>query len=619
MTAAACIIGMFLGLGAAANQAGLGFDFTLVISQVPHRRSESASRAGVFVFDPGPVEGGRICTLSPSGDFVVLTPEFGSAAQPSLSFDAKRILFAGKRSQRDKWDIWEMDVDGKNKRRLTSDFGNCLEPAYLATSSITAPDFADKVRWILFTSDQPGAYEQDGPKPARAIYAMNIEPIADRGTVIRRSTFNLSSEYFPTVISDGRVLFTSHQPGGSGHPNGTFPLLVTNWDGTGLNLFLDAREGGAIRGMACEMPDRTLVFVESEGETRDGCGQLARVSFKRPLHSRESLSKGPGTYLNPRPVPDGRLLVSYSDGRQGRGIFLFDFSMGLPGRRVHQDKKWDDVLAIPVVERPEPQGLLSAVVDTDMTADLHCLDVYESDLRDARNLKTGDVKTARLVEGIPIPNSAGPMLPLPGQQTASNVRMRILGEVPVEPDGSFMVRIPADTPFFVQLLDGQGIALETQRGWIWVRRGTSRQCLGCHEDKELAPENRATDALLKISRHVLLQPADQRRAAADFKRAVLPIVRARCKTCHEGAKPAGGVDLSENQAGSFNRAFVTLRSGASRGFVQPGSARKSALIGMFVQSAPQSGKKSQHPAVALTAEEKKSLVEWVDLGARWEN
>jgi len=610
---------LFLGLAASANQVVKGLDYTLVLSQVPHQRTDRSSRTGVFAFDPTPRERGRICALSPSGVLVVLTPEFISAAQPSVSFDAKRILFAGKRSQRDRWDIWEMDIDGQNKRRLTSDFGNCLEPGYLATSSITPPDFADKVRWILFSSDQADAYDQEGTNAARAIYAMNIEPIASRGTVIRRSTFNLSSDFLPTVLNDGRVIFTSRQPSGRGHPSDTFPLLVTNWDGTGLNLFYESREGGAFKGMACEMPDRTLVFVESKGETREGDGQLARVSFKRPLHSREALSKGPGTYLNPRPTPDGRLLVSYSAGQDSRAICVFDIAAGLPGQTIHQDKKWDDLLAIVVVARPEPQGLLSAVVDAEVTADLHCIDVYESDLPDAQNFKKGDVKTARLVEGVPVRRSGMPLQPLPGHSSPSNVRLRILGEVPVEPDGSFMVRIPADTPFYVQLLDAQGMALETQRGWVWVRRGTSRQCLGCHEDKELAPENRTTEALEKKSRHVLLQAPETRRVPADFKRAVLPIVQSKCRSCHLGSRAAGGLDLSEDPAGSFDRAFTALRSGAGREHVKPGSARNSLLIEMFVLNGPGTGVKDKHPAVALTAQEKKALVEWIDLGARWEN
>ncbi len=621
MTIAICTVFMLLGLGAASTLITEDFDYTLIIAQVPHHLPARVTDAGSFEFKPSAPEHGRICALSSAGALVVLTVEFASAADPSLSFDARRVLFAGKRSPGDSWDIWEMDVDGNNKRQLTSNFGNCLEPNYLATSSITPPDFEDKVRWILFTSDQARTYEEQGTEPARAIYAKNIEPIAGRSTVTRRMTFNLSSDFSPTVISDGRVLFASRQPGGNSYAQGRFPLLVTNWDGTGLNLFCDSHEGGLLKTMACEMPDRTLVFVESEGETRDGAGQLARISFKRPLHSRELLSKSDGKYLNPRPVPDGRLLVSYSAGKESRALYLFDFNKGVPGRKIHQDGKWDDQLAIVVAERPEPQGLLSAVIDTDSTADLHCINVYDSDLPHAAEIKYGDVKNARLVEGIPVPTADARLPLLPGDSKPSNLRTRILGEVPVEADGSFWARVPADTPFYVQLLNAEGMVLETLRGWIWVRGGTSRQCLGCHENKELAPENRATDALVKLHRYSLLQPPEQRRMGADFKHSVMPIVQARCQSCHQGDKADRGPILSDGPTKYFNKAFEGLRGGP--GYLRPGSAKDSPLIRMLMQapsSAPSSMVNSgKHPAVALTENEKRTLVEWIDLGARWEN
>jgi hypothetical protein len=271
------------------------------------------------------------------------------------------------------------------------------------------------------------------------------------------------------------------------------------------------------------------------------------------------------------------------------------------------------------VEKPEPQGLLSAVADAETTADLHCINVYESDLARAREIKPGDVKSARLVEGVGIPMPSDGRAGTPAKIPFSRIRTRILGEVPVESDGSFLVRIPADTPFYVQLLNADGVSLESQRGWIWVRRGTSRQCLGCHENKELAPENRATEALVKLRRHSLLQPPEQRRAGADFKRSVMPIVQAKCTSCHQGKKPAGSLDLSVTPTKNFNRAFDSLRMGAGKAYLRPGEAIKSPLVQMFVTPATFSGGSSRHPAVSLSADEKRVLAEWIDLGARWEN
>ncbi|MGA2261874.1 MAG: hypothetical protein ABSH28_10590 [Acidobacteriota bacterium] len=475
------------------------WNYSMVLTQVPFNAKLHGGQAGRFLLNGAADNGSRIVLLASHDSPAVLTPEFAAAADPSVSFDGKRILFSGKRTAQDKWDIWEMDVDGENKRQITKDFGNCREPEYLARSAITPPEFDDRVRWITFISDAAGAYQEGTPELATSLYAANLEPVEGRGFVTRRSTFNLSSDFSPTVLQDGRVLFTSRQKYANSPEK--FPLLAANWDGTGLNLFCGSDQGAHFKTMACEMPDRTLVFVESASPTDSG-GRLARVAFRRPLHSYEALSRGKGLYLYPHPSPDGTLVVSYSSGEESYGIYLFDFEKGMPGEQIFDDPNWEDLDAQAVVPRPEPQGLISAVVDSLTWGHLHCLSVYESDMPEVKAIRKGDVKRVRFVEGVPASAAQprrSPSQPIPDAGT------RLLGEAPVEPDGSFFVEVPADTPFLIQLLDASGKALETMPRWMWVRRGTSRGCIGCHENKELAPENRVSDAVRKAVPWVLRQ------------------------------------------------------------------------------------------------------------------
>ena len=67
----------------------------------------------------------------------------------------------------------------------------------------------------------------------------------------------------------------------------------------------------------------------------------------------------------------------------------------------------------------------------------------------------------------------------------------------MEADGSFYVNVSGDVPFYVETLDENGQVVQTMRSWVWVRSGDQRGCIGCHENKELAPENRVTEALGK--------------------------------------------------------------------------------------------------------------------------
>jgi hypothetical protein len=282
--------------------------YSMVLTQVPFNAKSHGNLAGRLLLNGVADKGSRIVLVERRGSLAVLTPEFAAAADPSVSFDGKRILFSGKSTEQDKWDIWEMDLDGKNKRQITKDLGNCREPEYLARSSITPPDFDDKVRWITFISDAAGTYQEGSQELATSLYAASLEPVGGRSPVTRRSTFNLSSDFSPTVLQDGRVLFTSRQKYANDPEK--FPLLTANWDGTGLNLFCGTDQGAPFKTMACEMPDRTLVFVESANPSDSG-GRLARVAFGRPLRRYDQL---------------GHRTVSVSASfsrRHTRGFFFF--------------------------------------------------------------------------------------------------------------------------------------------------------------------------------------------------------------------------------------------------------------------------------------------------------
>jgi hypothetical protein len=69
---------------------------------------------------------------------------------------------------------------------------------------------------------------------------------------------------------------------------------------------------------------------------------------------------------------------------------------------------------------------------------------------------------------------------------------QILGYAPVEPDGSFKLLVPADTPLALAVIDAKGRALQTHLNWIQVRPGERRTCDGCHSPRRGASINDAT-------------------------------------------------------------------------------------------------------------------------------
>jgi len=57
----------------------------------------------------------------------------------------------------------------------------------------------------------------------------------------------------------------------------------------------------------------------------------------------------------------------------------------------------------------------------------------------------------------------------------------ILGYVPVEPDGSVVAKVPANVPFALSVLDGNGRRITSRhQNWLQVRPGEVLRCNGCH-------------------------------------------------------------------------------------------------------------------------------------------
>jgi Hydrazine synthase alpha subunit middle domain len=69
---------------------------------------------------------------------------------------------------------------------------------------------------------------------------------------------------------------------------------------------------------------------------------------------------------------------------------------------------------------------------------------------------------------------------------------QLLGYAPIEPDGSFKLNVPADTPIGLQVVDAEGRAFQMHTNWIQVRPGERRTCDGCHSPRRGAALNSGT-------------------------------------------------------------------------------------------------------------------------------
>ncbi len=76
--------------------------------------------------------------------------------------------------------------------------------------------------------------------------------------------------------------------------------------------------------------------------------------------------------------------------------------------------------------------------------------------------------------------------------TAAFGMREILGYAPVEPDGSVMVKVPANVAFSIDILNGSGQRIAPlHNNWLQVVPGELRECSGCHNPQSGVSHGRA--------------------------------------------------------------------------------------------------------------------------------
>jgi Tol biopolymer transport system component len=637
--------------------------FSFVVTQLPVTKKLRALAPAGGMIRAGYGEGAHLVLVISNQNLKVLTREFDSAADPDVSFDGKRILFAGKKQATDNWNIFEMEADGSGVRQVTKGLGDCRSPIYqskLNTLVAERPWYQ-----IAFVSTAAGELNEFAPIASSNLYSCKLD-----GTFVSRLTSNPSSSFDPFLNEDGRLIFAMWRPGPPerGLP-GRVGLFELHQDGADLML-LCADQGRRIKHMPTVTTEGLVVFVEADEVGWDGGGTLATVSLRRRLTSYHQITRPrDGLFHSPSPLPDGKVLVSRraAGDRGNYGVYRLDPTTGRYDL-IFDDPKYHDIQARILAPRLEPDGRSTSVfvatgdiddptskrsfITKNPRGKLYCLNAYISDLDRSQWLPRGTVQKVRVLEGLPRHRAdANSFLPdgiVIGASAAGSTEAgipatlprRFLGEVPVEEDGSFNVEVPADIPIEIQLLDGNGMALRSC-GWIWVKNNEPRGCIGCHEDQDLTPEDRMVDAVKKPAIPLTLPP--ERRRHVDFRHDVMPIVEAKCVSCHGPGKELrldGGRELVRHGGHAyFNRAYESLLAAAGSAgehraplgrYVHAGRARTSPLIwhlfgrdtsrpwDLPTGTSAQVEKMPPQGAAALTDDERRAFVEWIDTGALWE-
>lgn len=396
----------------------------------------------------------RIASVNPDNPdktFRVLTSGFYSALSPQISFDGKFLLFAGQKSQYDKWQIWEMNLRNSKVNQITSEKENAIDPAYLPGGR------------IVFTRN----VASDSTESVQPLFTCNID-----GSDIRKITFNPYIYSSSNVLNDGRILTICRQV----YPEQKKPLMmVLRPDGTKAELFYSSPAGSSVSGPGIETSDGKIIFIEYE-KSEIPAGDLISISYNRPLHSRVNYSSNlKGSFHSAAFLKSGKLLVSYRPAEsENYSLFEFDIESGTLGERIFNSAEYDAVEPVLTGKRNRPKKLPSEVDMGVKTGLLLCQDINFTGRISEENAEVGIADRIEII----------------GADSS-------LGIVKAEKDGSLYLKVIADTPFRIRTLDEKGNTLNETCDWVYVRPNERRGCVGCHESHELVPENKLPLAVKK--------------------------------------------------------------------------------------------------------------------------
>jgi len=413
------------------------------------------------VLTPGPFaqrfpKGSRIVRLTASPEKTTpfpLTNGFFAAADPQINFEGTKVLFSAQKNQGERWQIWEMDLNGSNRRQITECAENCLRGAYLPGNE------------IAFT------VEEAAGKNPRSYLAV----VKSDGSGYRQISFGTAAFRLETVLRDGRIVASAPWPLiESGSTNGSRLLYTLRPDGTALDSFRCEHRDAMIQADAEELEDGSLVFVREAPGGASGGGELARI--QQGALQASLLGPRHVVYESPRQLTAEELLVAKelaatANSARRFDLYTFHLKSGTLGELVFSDTQFSSIQAVPVVPRTVPKHFWSILNPDSNVGNLIALNSYLSADEFRGRISTPIAQVRVLTANF------------------SGGKDRSLGEAPVETDGSFYVQVPANSPIRFVLLDSKGQPIREERGWIWTRPGENRGCPGCHEDKAIAPEN----------------------------------------------------------------------------------------------------------------------------------
>ena len=564
----------------------LDFDRLLFVK----RTTYSSSHIYSDHWDGSRTMGGNLCILSPvapDGQVTEIAPQLagGLFGRFDLSFDAKKVVFAYKKSKNHGYRIYEIGIDGTGLRQLT--FDATEEPQLMA-------HYGERFRYedcdpcylpngkIMFASTRPQRRVFCFGSTVTSLYVMD----ADGGN-LRCVSEGPVNEMSPCVMDDGRVIYTRWEYVDKGfgnvqslwsmHPDGSYSDHVYKNDIILPAGMVNARSiPGSSRIMTIGAPHCGLsvgpVVLVDDSISRRTVAAMTNITpeLGYPGMSPHRSGQTFGYFKEPYPLSEKCLLVSYNPHPRdhepaGYGIYVLDAW----GNRAELYRDPNISCFQPTALRPRrkppviPCLARQSEVQEEAMGTLFMQDVYQG----MTGIRRGRVRYLRVTEAIGTSWDDGWRS---GQQgdgaglQASAVSLRcdvnikkIHGIATVHEDGSAHFTVPAEKNLFFQALDENYMELQRMRTFVNLMPGEKRSCIGCHEYRTSAPPVKPAGpmALRRPAETLRPQPGDTGPGTVHYARDIRPILDKHCVGCHGSQEPRGELDLSGELTKLYDRSY----------------------------------------------------------------
>ncbi|MEI6646344.1 MAG: SUMF1/EgtB/PvdO family nonheme iron enzyme [bacterium] len=482
-----------------------------------------------------------------------------------LYFDGDKLLFTSfidqskltKSTGRGKgYGVFELEIDPKSGQThgepkqvspCTDSDIDCFDACYLPDTDT-----------IIYAST--AAYE-GVPCVGGGDYVANLFRIKKDGTQARRLTFDQDGNWYPTVMENGRILYTRWEYTDSAHYFSRI-MMTMNADGTDQKAFYGSNSYWPnSMFFARQLPGQPSMFVStiaghhsnpkggplcifdvSKG-THEADGAIQFLTGRgKPVHPLviDGLSGAYGTmYYDPFPITDKFVLATTGNGE----VYLLDIYDNVICIKKG-DKAGNYFEPIPLRKTVKPEVTPSRVNLASKEATVLINDIYFGP--GLRDVPRGTVKNLRVYRYEYGPRHKGGHYSM-GMEAGWDAK-QVLGIATVESDGSASFTVPANTPFAMQPLDSEGKALQLMRSWTVAMPGEKLTCIGCHENANMTPPVKRFSAMNREPES--LKPFYGPTRGFSYQREVQPVLDKYCVGCHDGKPPAGRYAPSDRIIGT---------------------------------------------------------------------